>query len=207
MSKAVVLLTWDKLWNFNTTFLDKISKRLHTVGPNIVKISLSGDLPEYVDLINHPKNNALGKRRIIVLSNILADHEDFIDVKLNDRYTLIGIGNTIVANLDPIILQYNKNDPDYKSTKKITWLPDDDTNIKLVVRSFGHLLSKPKLDSGDNILDIFNKNSLTETTWLFEKSIIEMGIGSVFQAMRKNYCYVDKNNDRMIINIVPSKNN
>jgi glutamyl/glutaminyl-tRNA synthetase len=205
-SRTIVLLTWDKLWSFNLAYLDKSACRLYGLSNNTIEVKLTGDLPEFVNLLNHPKNLSMGTRKIDLCQSILADQQDFINVKLGDRYTLVGLGNTIVTNIAPPILNYDKTDNDYKSTIKITWLPNNNNNIKVSVRSFGYLLSKPKLEEGDDILKYFNLNSINETEWLIEQSILSHPQGSIFQIMRKDFCYVDKSDgDNIILNIVPTK--
>ena len=212
MSRAIVLLTWDKLYSFNTAYLEKNSNRLYGLSDSTIKIILTGsqvnpareDLPKSVQLSNHPKNSAAGVREMVVCSSLLADANDFTNARIGDRYTLVGLGNAVVTNVDPMTLNYDKLDRDFKSTTKITWLPDDDTNVQVVVKRFGHLLTKPKLESGDNILNAFNTDSCSQSTWLVEKSVSNYLPGSVFQIMRKDYCYVDQVGDQIVLHIVPS---
>ena len=205
-SHNVVMLSWNKLWSFNTEYLNNSSNRIYGLFEHAVELTLTGDLPEYVDLPNHPKDGSKGYRKIFIGKSLLVDPEDFANVKIGDRYTLVGLGNVTVSSIAPLIVNYDKTDADYKSTVKITWLPNDNSNIKVTVRNYGNLLTKPKLEEGDDVIAAFNKNSVEETCWLLEKSVATYPTGSVFQLMRKNYCYVDKADpDRIVLNIIPSK--
>ncbi|XWV26199.1 glutamate/proline- tRNA synthetase [Tupanvirus soda lake] len=203
-SRNVVLLTWEKLWSFNSSYLDITTRRLYGLDKSKIKtVHLSGVVPYNVELANHPKDHTFGKRNMLMATNILVESDDFNDVNIGDRYTLIGLGNAVVINLDPLVLEYNVNDNDYKNTIKITWLPDNKNNITIKVKFFDHLLIKPKLDDGDDVIECFNQNSLTEKEYLLEPSITEIPIGSVFQIMRKHYCYVDNNVNGIVIHAVP----
>ena len=73
-------------------------------------------------------------------------------------------------------------------------------------KTYGHLLSQVKLDDNDDILDSFNKNSLTENKWLVESAIKDIPVGFTFQIMRKKYCYVDAidNDNDIVVHIIPS---
>ncbi|XWV24952.1 bifunctional glutamate/proline tRNA-synthetase [Tupanvirus deep ocean] len=203
-SRNVVLLTWEKLWSFNSSHLDVTSRRLYgLVKSNIKTVYLSGVVPHNIELANHPKDHSFGKRNVLMATNILVESDDFDNVKIGDRYTLIGLGNAVVTSLDPLVLDYNENDNDYKNTIKITWLPDNKNNINVKVKFFDHLLTKPKLEDEDDIIKCFNQNSLTEKEYLVEPSILEIPKGSVFQIMRKHYCYMDSNDKDIVLHAVP----
>lgn len=193
-SRSTVLLAWDKLWSFNSAYLDKSGSRLFGLGSNIQKIIVTCDLPcpPTIVLANHPKDPTMGSRTMIMTSNLLVESDDFTKAKEGDRYTFIGLGNGVITCTNPLTFCYDKLDNDYKSTIKVTWLPDNNSNIIAKVKSFGPLLSKPKLEENDNILDVFNKDSIMEDQWLIEESVKNISIGSVFQVMRKGYCYVDQ---------------
>lgn len=200
-SRSVVLLSWDQLLSFNNNYLDKITNRLFGLNTNFLTIDLVGNLPEYVTLPNHPKNTSAGDRKMMVTSKLLIDSDDFINAKKGDRFTLIGLGNTTLIQFDPITLQYDANDLNFKDSVKIIWLPNVSTNIKIKVKKFGHLLTKPKLEENDDILMCFNKNSIEEKELLLEESIKKFSTGTIIQIMRKGYFYLDKNTvDEIILN-------
>lgn len=60
------------------------------------------------------------------------------------------------------------------------------------------------MDKEDDILGIFNKDSVTESEWLVEKSILNYPKGSIFQIMRKDFCYFHKKKEEIVLHIVPS---
>jgi len=209
-SRAVVTLAWDKLWNFNKIHLDKTVCRIYGLNADPIKIGLhntQGDLPKSIQILNHPKNSSYGTRTMPITSNLLVDKSDFDTVKIDDRYTLIGLGNAAVVNLSPITLMYYPADRNFKNTTKITWLNDDEFVMRATVRTFGLLLSKPKLEATDNIADFVNKNSFSEKTYLLENSIRNFPKESVVQIMRKEYCYIDAIDEtEIILHTVPLSN-
>ena len=58
----------------------------------------------------------------------------------------------------------NEEDKDYKGTKKLTWLANDPTTlIEIEIVENGHLITKPKIEEGDDIKDFVNPNSQVRT--------------------------------------------
>ena len=203
-SKAIVQLSWDKLWNFNRMHLDRTVNRIYGLDINPITIKLIGDaIPDKVQLANHPKNPSFGTRTMAITSELQVDAEDFSTAKIGDRYTLVGLGNATIVCMDPLTLKYNAADKDFKSTIKITWLPNNQDIIKVTAKTFAHLLSKPKMDPGDNIVDIFNRNSLISKMMLVENSVKNYQRGSVVQIMRKGYYYIEKMEGDIILHTVP----
>lgn len=203
-SHHIVLLSWDKLYSFNLAHQDKNAKRLYGLNHDRIPISLEGNIPEFVNLANHPKNKSFGERKIFLSNRLLVDKDDFKNVTIGSRFTLVGLGNTSVTSIEPLVLSYDPNDKDFRSTTKITWLPDDNKNILVKVKRFGNLLTKPKLEENEDIISAFNRDSVTETEWLLEESIKSFPVGSIVQVMRKEFCYIDKNsNDGIVLHIIP----
>ena len=165
----------------------------------MLTVKLTGYLPTHVELPNHPKNKNLGSRKMAIAPNIFVESIDFTDVKVGTRYTLIGLGNTVITDIMPLTLHYDKNDTEYKSTIKITWLPNDNSNILTTVKKYDHLLSKHKIEENDTITEIFNRDSYSKSVWLIEKAIQDIPMGQVVQIMRHGYCYVDKNDDDKVV--------
>ena len=205
LSKNIVLLNWDKLWHTNAVYLDKSSLRLFGLGPNMRKVILTGDFPTFVNLPDHPKDISTGTREIKLTSQLIVNSDDFSNVAIGTRYTLIGLGNTTVTDINPLTLQYNRDDNDYKSTMKITWLPDDNRNILATVKTYSLLLNKPKPEKNDDIVEIFNSNSLSEHLLLVENSIKNIPVRTTIQIMRLGYCYLERNDDEVILHKIPSK--
>ena len=204
--RNIVLLGWEKIWSVNSVNLDKKSMRLYGFGPDMRMITMTGDLPSYVELVNHPKDQSFGTREIQVTSKLFVDVDDFREVIIGARFTLVGLGNATVTNINPLTLHYDKTDTDYKTTTKITWLPNDGTNVLVTVKNYGTLLNKPKIEENEDVTDAFNTDSLVECQWLVESAIKNVNIGQTVQIMRHGYCYVDKNDgDDIVLHMVPNK--
>jgi len=195
-SVNVVNLAWDKLWNLNSVQLDQHSFRIYGLNSDYTEVNLTGEIPESVTIQNHPKDLTKGLRKMYLTSTILIDTADLLDQKnkisISSRITLVGLGNATVNSVEPYILAFDSNDRDYKKTIKVTWLPKSDLNVKVKVRKYGHLLTKPKLEDGDDITKVFNTDSMMEFDWVLENSITQFKMGDIFQVMRKEYCIVDR---------------
>lgn len=199
-SKAIVQLSWDKLLNFNKKYLDRTANRIYGLDSNTINVKLIGDnIPINIQLSNHPKNTSFGTRTMAITNELTVEAKDFSEACIGDRYTLVGFGNTTIVCTNPLTIEYNAADKDFRSTIKITWLPNNEDTIPVTIKIFGQLLSKAKMSVEDNIMDIFNAESLSTQTMLVESSIKNFPQGSIVQIMRKGYYYVDNNNANDII--------
>ena len=195
LGKGSVHLEWSKLESYNVNVLNTNSRRLYGLGPNRIEIVLEGkDLPTQVMIPNHPSNSDLGTRVLQVTDRLYVDPSDFVDIPVMTRFTLAGIGNATLTTAYPgsVVLKYDKMDTDFKNSIKITWLPNDTACTEQIqVRKYGNLLKKENLEDTDDILDVFDVNSLITETWLIETGINEIRNGETIQIMRKGYFYLD----------------
>jgi glutamyl/glutaminyl-tRNA synthetase len=186
-SKNVVNLSSEKMWNLNSTYLNTRVKRLYGLKETI-KVQLLGTSQESVTLSNHPADDSMGSRTLRLSPEILLEKSIFEAAKIGDRFTLIGLGNAKL--IGDFCLLFDPDDCDFKKTIKATWLPFDNY-VEAVVKTYGHLLSKAKLEVSDEITAVFNRESEKIEIWAMEASVESFKKGDVFQVMQKDYCIVD----------------
>ena len=203
-SRNVNLMEWEKLWSLNKRLID-------TVCPRHVAITLSGRVllnlvngptaPEVVSIPKHKKYAPAGVKATTRMSSIWLEANDALTLKDGDEVTLMDWGNCIVrqviteAGSGAVIsiageLHLNGS---VKSTKhKLTWLPMMEELIPLRLCDFDYLITKKKVEEGDNFADIVNPNSKFEVSALGDPNMRSLQKGDVLQLERKGYYIVDK---------------
>lgn len=89
-SKNTVLQEWDKLWAYNKQVIDPIVPRYSAiVSPFTVKIEgLAYDKASKM-VSKHPKNESVGNKYVIFSNTISVEAEDFSDVNVDEKITLM----------------------------------------------------------------------------------------------------------------------
>jgi glutamyl-tRNA synthetase len=171
-------------------------------------------LPEIRMLPCHKKNPELGEKQVYFAKRIFVEQEDartfkdgeevFDPVTLLIQITLMDWGNAIIQEIQrdgetvvgiKVILNL---EGDFKKTeKKITWVADVPESLTpCTLTTFDHLITKDKLEDGDNVADYVNHNSVSKVTALGDVNLREMPVGSIIQFERKGYFRLDKAYDQ-----------
>ncbi|KAK0450308.1 glutamyl-tRNA synthetase [Desarmillaria tabescens] len=154
-SQAILLLEWDSLWSLNKKVIDPIAPRHWAiVKEDMVSVIIKGgpEQPYCRTLPKHKKNPSVGEKQTIY-SNACSFQEQ-------EEITLMNWGNAIVRQrtLDPssekvvsLVMELHL-DGDFRTThKKITWLSNPAVSVvEAVLLDYGHLITKKKLEKGDN---------------------------------------------------------
>ena len=128
------------------------------------------------------------------------EKEDFADVKQGDKIVLMRWGVFEVTSKPEspsegaLTLTFLPNDSDFKSPKKITWLPSDSGLLSdVVVVEYDHLLNCKKPDEeGIDFTSVVNKNSKFETPFFSERLLSSFAPTTLLQFERRGYFIVDK---------------
>ncbi|KAE9461868.1 hypothetical protein C3L33_06203, partial [Rhododendron williamsianum] len=79
-----------------------------------------------------------------------------------------------------------------KTTKlKLTWLPETSELVNLSLVEFDYLITKKKVDEGEDFLDVLNENTRKETAALGDSNMRNLQHGEVLQLERKGYFRCD----------------
>jgi glutamyl-tRNA synthetase len=133
-SKNTNLMEWDKLWAINKKIIDPIAGRYTCVSKEkTARLKLTNG-PKVLDIKSVPifqQNPALGDRPLFKYEKLIIDYDDAKDCKVDEKITLMKWGNVKITSVEPagdsfsIVGEYLEGDADFKSTRKLTWLPDD----------------------------------------------------------------------------------
>ena len=99
------------------------------------------------------------------------------------------------------------DDTDFKGTSKITWVAvDENTNYRVTLAEFDHLITEKKVDENTKVQDCVNRNSKFTYTAIGEGAMRNLKKGQHIQIERRGYFYVDsiaKDKDLMTLHFVP----
>lgn len=196
-SRNVINLEWNLIWAFNKKVIDPIAPR-HTAVVSPVKFHLEGDdvpqTPKIEMKLKHKKNPAIGEKKVIYFKDILIDEEDAKLLSEGEEVTLMDWGNAIVTkkNDDGSLVGKLHLEGDFKKTKfKLTWLADTEDKVDADLVDFDHLISKDKLDEGDNFEDFLTPVTEFHTKAVADLNVRDMKVGDVIQFERKGYYRLD----------------
>ncbi|KAK4282668.1 hypothetical protein QN277_014015 [Acacia crassicarpa] len=201
-SKNLNLMEWDKLWTINKKIIDPVCPR-HTavIAEKRVLLTLT-DGPEkpFVRIIpRHKKYEGAGEKATTYTNRIWIDHADAVSISAGEEVTLMDWGNAIVKEIEK---DHEGNvtrlsgvlhlEGSVKTTKlKLTWLPEIDELVNLTVVDFDYLITKKKLEEGEDFLDVLNPCTKKETAAYGDSNMRNLKRGEILQLERKGYFRCD----------------
>jgi glutamyl-tRNA synthetase len=222
-SRAVTLQDMDKLWAANRAAVDPLARR-HTAiregaagsAPR-VRLALSGGpaTPESVDLPAHKKNPALGTKVQTRAGCVWLEQADAAALAPGgEEVTLMDWGNAVIESVerDPasgVITAASGRlhlEGSPKTTRlKLTWLPADAAAplTPLTLVEYGDLLSKKKLEEGEDVADFVNPASKTVGAALGDAGLASLPAGALVQLERVGYYRVDVPGDAPTLIRIP----
>lgn len=196
-SRNVINLEWNLIWSFNKKVIDPIAPR-HTAIVSPVKLHLEGSevpqTPKIEMKLKHKKNPDVGEKKVIYYKDILIDEEDAKLLSEGEEVTLMDWGNAIITkkNEDGSLVAKLHLEGDFKKTKfKLTWLADTDDKVEADLVDFDHLISKDKLEEGDNFEDFLTPKTEFHTRAIADLNVKDMKVGDIIQFERKGYYRLD----------------
>ncbi|KAF7724901.1 hypothetical protein EC973_000560 [Apophysomyces ossiformis] len=201
-SQNTLLLEWDKLWAINRKVIDPIAPR-HTavLKENMVQCTIQGApaTPDVKELPKHKKNPDVGMKKTTFSNKIVLDQEDAASFEIGEEITLMDWGNAFVrevqkgANGEVTAVNFDLHlEGDFKKTKKkISWLSYGEELIDAVLVDYDYLITKKKVEEGDNVEDLVTPVSEFKTPILADANIVDIKQGEIIQFERKGYFILD----------------
>ena len=78
------------------------------------------------------------------------------------------------------------------SKKKVTWVADDGQQCEVILAEFDHLISKAKLEDGEEMEDFLNTNTKQETLACGEAALRTVQENTILQLERRGYYRVER---------------
>ncbi|KAG0171116.1 hypothetical protein DFQ28_001573 [Apophysomyces sp. BC1034] len=201
-SQNTLLLEWDKLWALNRKVIDPVAPR-HTavIEDKMVQCTIQGasTTPEVKELPKHKKNADIGLKKTTYSNKIVLDQEDAVSLEVGEEITLMDWGNAIVrevqkdANGEATAVNFDLHlEGDFKKTKKkISWLSYGDEIANAVLVDYDYLITKKKVEDGDNVADLVTPVSEFKTAVVADANIVDVKQGDIIQFERKGYFILD----------------
>lgn len=206
-SRNITLMDWTIFWNINKKEIDPIAPRHTAVDKkDTVKVTIIKQGPEKAyteDKPKHNKNPTLGTKKVAYSRHLILDQEDAKLFNLDEEITLMAWGNAIVRKINrsspdsqsPIVdieLELHLEGDVKKTEKKITWLSTEGQSlIPVELVDFDYLLTKDKLEDGDNWEDFLTEQTEFRSEALCDSNLASCKAGDVIQLERKGYFRVD----------------
>ena len=226
-SKSTVLMEWDKIWATNKQLIDPIAPRITSVSNEslcLMELVNGPEAPEQRTQPLHPKNEALGHKEVIYYKSVLLEHSDARELRVGEKITLMKWGNALIEAIDAapsdtykgvpfttkLTARLDLDDKDFKSTKKLTWLPNlPDALAHLQLVEYSNLITSRKVEEDDDFDSLINRNSKFVTEAIGELHAKGLKENDIIQLERRGYFRVDRAGDAgtpwVLINIPDGK--
>ncbi|KAF2742212.1 glutamyl-tRNA synthetase [Sporormia fimetaria CBS 119925] len=210
-SKNIVNQDWFAFWATNKKHIDPIASRYTAITESAkvpVKVigAREGVHSEMKD--KHAKYTNLGQKKVIYSSEIFLEQEDAASFAQDEEITLMNWGNAIVRKISHSInplakpsglktvtgleLELHLQGDVKKTSKKVTWLSKDQDLIPVQLHEFDYLITKDKLEDGDELEKFLNPETKSVTKAIADCNVAELKEGDVIQFDRKGYFRIDK---------------
>eukprot|EP00937_MAST-01D_sp_MAST-1D-sp2_P007709 g7709.t1 len=203
-SRRIVDMEWDKFWGINKKVIDPVAPRyfgLARAGAAVLRLS-NGPAPGALagmEVALHPKNKDVGTKVLHQAAELLLEADDAAQMAEGEEITLMRWGNAIVRKIakgaDGALVLDGELNPngDFKTTKKkVTWLANGAHNTQMVLTEFDFLVTKPKMEEGDDFKDFLNGTTKAETEAVGEPALRNLQQGDTIQLERRGYFRVDR---------------
>ncbi|KAF2324099.1 hypothetical protein GH714_006651 [Hevea brasiliensis] len=147
----------------------------------------------------HKKYEGAGEKATTYTKRIWIDYDDANSISENEEVTLMDWGNAIVKEIVKDesgkvtqLIGVLHLDGSVKTTKlKLTWLPEIAELVNILLVEFDYLITKKKLEEGENFLDVLNPGTKRETAALGDSNMRNLKRGEILQLERKGYFRCD----------------
>jgi glutamyl-tRNA synthetase len=205
-SKNIVNLDWTLFWATNKKYIDPISARYTAVEskdkvPVTVVGARAAPYSEQKEL--HAKYD-LGTKKVVYSGNLIIDQADAASFDQDEEITLMNWGNAIVRKISHSInplkaktvtgieVELHLQGDVKKTKKKITWLSADQELVPVELVNFDYLITKDKLEEGDNYEDFLTPQTEFRTEAVADENVAKLKEDDIIQFDRKGYFRVDK---------------
>jgi glutamyl-tRNA synthetase len=202
-SRRITDMEWDKFWATNKKAIDPKAGRYFGIqkeGAVPLKITNQpkGLAIKAVDL--HPKLPENGSKSLIISQDLLIEGDDASSIENGEEITLMRWGNVIVKKVTKgkdgkvtgIEGEFNPTGDFKKTKKKICWLADTPNLVPVILTEFDHLISKRKLEEGDEFRDHLTPVTKSETAGLTDAALRLEQTGAIVQLERRGFYRIDR---------------
>ncbi|KAI0535150.1 tRNA synthetases class I, catalytic domain-containing protein [Xylaria digitata] len=203
-SRNVVTMDWTSFWAANKKEIDPVAPRHTAISKkDSVKVTIKGEgapaEPRTEGKPLHPKNPAVGTKKVAFSQEVLLDQADAKSFKDGEEITLMQWGNAFVrdvAGADPITnltAELNLQGDVRATDKKVTWLSTQGQKlIDAELWDFDYLITKDKLEEDDDLEKFLNPTTATMEEAFCDEGVVNLKKDDIIQLERRGYYRVDK---------------
>jgi glutamyl-tRNA synthetase len=203
-SRNVVVMDWTAFWAANKKEIDPVAPR-HTaiLAKHAVKVTITGEdapaEPRSEDKPKHPKNPAVGTKKVYFSKEVILDQADAKLFKQDEEITLMQWGNAFVRSIPSgetiteMTCEINLKGDVRSTDKKVTWLSSQGQKlVKAELWDFDYLITKDKLEEEDELEKFLNPNTATMDEAWCDEGVKDLKKDDIIQLERRGYYRVDK---------------
>jgi glutamyl-tRNA synthetase len=179
---------WDALLAENRKLLDERCMRRYFVRAPC-KLIVDGAPAKEPEIANHPKNPAMGKRKLAAALEFWIAGPDADALAIGETFRLKELYNLVLTEKQPGQLRAKYDADEGLAAKKIQWVPVESA-VPCKVKVAGDLL-----DGAGN----FRADSLREDAGFCESSCRGLAEGDIVQLERYGYARLDKKEEHGLI--------
>lgn len=200
-SRNIINMEWSTIWAMNKKVIDPVAPR-HTAidAVNAVPVTLD-NCPDKVvteEKPKHKKNPEVGQKKVLFTNNVLVEQADAASFAVGEEVTFMDWGNVIIKKIHKegdvvkaIDAELHLEGDFRKTEKKVTWLANTDDKVKVELVDFDHLITKDKLEEGDNFEDFITPETEFKSHAYADLNVASLKKGDILQFERKGYYRVD----------------
>eukprot|EP00331_Platyophrya_macrostoma_P031979 CAMPEP_0176439066 /NCGR_PEP_ID=MMETSP0127-20121128/19702_1 /TAXON_ID=938130 /ORGANISM="Platyophrya macrostoma, Strain WH" /LENGTH=616 /DNA_ID=CAMNT_0017823225 /DNA_START=55 /DNA_END=1905 /DNA_ORIENTATION=+ len=202
-SKNTNLQEWDKLWATNKKYIDPKAGRYTAISKEKIctlKLTNRGPEPEITTVPVHPQNPALGTRPLFRTNELYLEYDDAKDFKVDEKITLMKWANCIIKTIKQegeglcFEAELAEHDTDFKSTKKVNWLPKSDLLANVTLVEYDHLINVKKVEDDMDFESILTPKTKFTTEAFGDPGLKSLTKKAIIQLERRGYYVVDRVN-------------
>lgn len=198
-------MEWDKFWNLNKKIIDPVVPRFMAVdAAHHVEIALTDvSTVEAKTIPKHPKDaggEKFGMKTLFVAPTVLVETEDVKGIAAGEEILLLQLGCVVIDSVEAAadgsvkrLVGHRNPAGDVKAPKrKIHWLAQCPHTVKARIFEFDYLITKKKIEDGEDFKDFLNPNTVAETEVLCAPGLRMLKENDCLQLLRRGYYRVDK---------------
>uniref|UniRef100_A0A915IZZ6 glutamate--tRNA ligase n=1 Tax=Romanomermis culicivorax TaxID=13658 RepID=A0A915IZZ6_ROMCU len=223
-SRSVVMMDWNKIWAFNKKVIDPCAARYTALlKDHLVSMEIKGVKSEPAEKMvpKHPKNSEIGEKLTWTSSAVYVEMDDAKTLKKGDSVTLINWGNVKIESINcdsagvfkSITANADFDNKDFKSTVKITWLPQVKSHPLIPIEAvhYDYIICKPVLGKEEDFKQYVNPDSKQIFAMVGEQALVNLKEGDIIQLQRKGFyicdrCYASPEKPCILIHIPDGHN-
>jgi len=197
-SKALNLMSMDKLWAVNKRLIDPEVPRFTAIDAEnkwTLEVTDAPEEPWTKEVLRYKKDPSMGKKTVMFSRKVYIEGEDGVDLKPGEEITLMEWGNVVIDATFPeekrLTCHLNPEGNARTTSKKLTWLSAAAELLPVDVVEYDHLITVDKIPEGANWEDYIRPVSKVSYRLLADPTVGTLELHSKIQFERRGYFALD----------------